>query len=277
MSLPVDVALGKADYLEVVGFSDHKTTAEVWYRLLNCGFRLPAGAGTDAMANYASLRGPVGMNRVFVRSGQRLDYRSWLDGVQAGRTFVSNGPTLEFTLDGREVGDEITLPAGKHRLTARVRMRTIAPVEKVEIVANGKVVATIPVTSGGTRVDATVPLTISGSGWYTLRAWSSKAVEPVLDLYPFATTSPIYVSVAAGPSEIHDDARYFARWVERLQAAAARARRLERRSGKGRGPRRGWRPHRRDFRGTRRVAPTLEARREQPGPERRAGSSLSEA
>src|SRR6202040_67453 len=65
--LPVDVALGKLDYLEIVGFSDHRSTAAVWYRLLNLGFRIPAGAGTDAMANYASLRGPVGMNRVYAR------------------------------------------------------------------------------------------------------------------------------------------------------------------------------------------------------------------
>src|SRR6185369_9336896 len=54
--LPADVANGKVDYIEIVGFSDHKATAEVWYRLLNLGFRLPAGAGTDAMTNYASLR-----------------------------------------------------------------------------------------------------------------------------------------------------------------------------------------------------------------------------
>src|SRR5260370_36824000 len=63
--LPVDVALGKLDYMEIVGFSDHRSTAAVWYRLLNLGFRIPAGAGTDAMADYASLRGPVGMNRVY--------------------------------------------------------------------------------------------------------------------------------------------------------------------------------------------------------------------
>ncbi len=64
--LPADVALGNADYYELVGFSDHRSTADIWYRLLNLGFRIPAGAGTDAMANYASLRGPVGMNRVFI-------------------------------------------------------------------------------------------------------------------------------------------------------------------------------------------------------------------
>ncbi len=69
--LPADVAHGKVDYLEVVGFSDHSVTAAVWYRLLNLGFRLPAGAGTDAMANYASLRGPVGLTRVFLDTGGR--------------------------------------------------------------------------------------------------------------------------------------------------------------------------------------------------------------
>jgi TolB protein len=63
--LPADVALGKVDYIEVLGFSDHKSTAEVWYKLLNCGFRLPTAAGTDFMGNYASLRGPVGLNRVY--------------------------------------------------------------------------------------------------------------------------------------------------------------------------------------------------------------------
>ena len=73
---PVDVALGKVDYYEALGFvDDPMATAHVWYRILNCGFRLPAGAGTDAMANFASLRGPVGMNRVYVRSGAPLDYR----------------------------------------------------------------------------------------------------------------------------------------------------------------------------------------------------------
>ena len=58
--LPVDVALGKADYMEIVGFSDHRTTADVWYRLLNAGFRLPAGAGTDAMTELRVAAGAGG-------------------------------------------------------------------------------------------------------------------------------------------------------------------------------------------------------------------------
>ena len=84
--LPADVLNGKVDYMEIVCFADHNATAAVWYRLLNLGFHLPAGAGTDAMANYASLRGPVGMNRGVsgyrwqARSGQcrrRAQGRAW--------------------------------------------------------------------------------------------------------------------------------------------------------------------------------------------------------
>jgi len=45
--LPVDVAAGKLDYLEIVGFSDHKATAAVCIGV-ESGFRVPAGGGTDA-------------------------------------------------------------------------------------------------------------------------------------------------------------------------------------------------------------------------------------
>ncbi len=220
-ALPVDVALGKSDYLEIVGFSDHRITADVWYRLLNCGFRIPAGGGTDAMANYASLRGPVGMNRVFVRSGPELDDRTWLAGLKAGKTFATNGPLLSFTLDGREIGDEIALAPGARTLTARVEMRSLVPVEKLEIVSNGAVVATVPMSAGGTRADATLPVPAGGSGWYVLRAWSAGAAEPVLDIYPYATTSPIYVTVGGRPVRSAPDANFFVRWIERLESAAA--------------------------------------------------------
>ncbi len=219
-ALPVDAALGKLDYLEIVSFNDHRATAAVWYRLLNAGFRIPAGAGTDAMANFASLRGPVGLNRVFVRSGGKLDYRGWLAALRAGRTFASNGPLLDFRLGEREVGDEIRLPAGGGNLAARVTMRSIVPVEKLEVVSGGAAVASIPLSAGGTRADATISIPVRESAWFTLRAMSAGAAEPILDIYPFATTSPIYVLVDGRPIRSEVDARYFARWIDRLAESA---------------------------------------------------------
>jgi Tol biopolymer transport system component len=219
--LPADVALGKVDYLEVMGYSDHLITSEVWYRLLNCGFRVPAGAGTDAFPNFASLRGPPGLVRVYARTGaagRPLDHRQWLAAIRAGRTFVTNAPVLEFTLGGREVGDEIRLVRGAG-LRAHVRLRSPVPLDHLELIGNGRVVAGIPLGGDRTTTDTTLTVPVSGSGWYVLRAWSDRPRLPVLDLYPFASTSPVYVTVADAPVRSKADADYFLGWLDRVDDA----------------------------------------------------------
>ncbi|MDB4912265.1 MAG: hypothetical protein JWO39_3088 [Gemmatimonadetes bacterium] len=220
--LPVDVALGKVDYMEILGFSDHRSTAAVWYRLLNCGFRIPAGAGTDAMTNYASLRGPVGMNRVYVHSGAKLDHASYMRAIKAGHTFATNGPLLSLAVNGKEPGDEIAFPLGSHTISVRAAMHSIVPVEHLELVQNGKVVSTVPLSADGKSASATVRVPVERSGWITLRAWSEHATPPVLDIYPFATTSPVYLTIAGIPPRSPDDARFFIDWVERLREGAER-------------------------------------------------------
>jgi TolB protein len=217
--LPVDVALGLVDYYEVLGFSDHLSSAKVWYQLLNCGFRIPAGAGTDAMANFASLRGPVGMNRVFVGAGPLLEHGAWLGALKAGRTFVTNGPLLRFLLGGKEPGGEIRLPLAQD-LDLALDLNSIVPVDHLEVVRNGSVVASFPLEGGGTHASVRSKVRVESSGWYTLRAYGDHSRHPVLDIYPFATTSPIYVTV--GPREVRsaEDARYFVRWIDRLLEAA---------------------------------------------------------
>ncbi len=215
--LPVDVALGKVDYIEVLGFSDHKSTAAVWYRLLNCGFHLPAAAGTDAMANFASLRGPVGLNRVYARVPQGpLAIAPWLNSIKEGHTFASNGPLLGFTLGGQQVGDEVRLPAGEHAVKFTAWMRSIVPVDHLEVICNGQVVRALKIDGDRetANVDGTIPL--SQSGWCLLRAWSDQPEYPVLDVYPYATTSPIYVTVAGSSVKPSEDAAYFVAWIDRM-------------------------------------------------------------
>ncbi len=224
VALPVDVALGKVDFYEAVGLSAPLPTNTIWYRLLNCGFRIPAGAGTDAMTNYSSLRGPVGMNRVFVKTNGTLNMGSFLEGLKAGRTFATNGPLVELSIRRSSTsvgpGDELTLPAGSHTVEARVSLRSIVPVDRLEIVRNGEIAATIPLAGDHTVADATVSLPVKSSGWYVLRAWAEGSRHPVLDFHPFGTTSPVYVTVAGRPVRSVPDARYFVAWVERVRAAA---------------------------------------------------------
>jgi len=218
--LPADVALGKVDYIEVVGFSDHKSTAEVWYKLLNCGFRLPTAAGTDFMGNYASLRGPVGLNRVYagVKPGP-LQIEPWLAAIKAGRTFATNGPLLRFSLGGQEIGGEVQLQK-KQEVRFSAEMHSMVPVDHLQIVCNGKVARELAVETdrSSAHVDGSIPL--EASGWCVLRAFSDKAEYPILDLYPYATTSPVYVSVAGAPVRNAADAAYFVAWIDRLISAA---------------------------------------------------------
>jgi TolB protein len=219
-ALPVDLALGKVDYYEAVGFVDDlMATADVWYRLLNCGFRLPAGAGTDAMANFASLRGPVGMNRVFVKSGAPLEHRRWLSALKAGRSFATNGPLLGMTVDGAELGGEVALPAGGREVTVSIRLRSNVAVDHLELVLNGKVVRQIPLEADRRSATATVRVPVDRSGWLLLRTRGDRAIYPVLDIFPYATTSPVYLTVGGNPARSGEDARYFMAWIDRTRAA----------------------------------------------------------
>jgi TolB protein len=219
--LPVDVALGKVDYIEVVGFSDHKSTAAVWYRLLNCGFRLPAAAGTDAMANFASLRGPVGLNRVYVKvPAGPITITPWLSSLRQGRTFATNGPLLGFTLGEKQIGDELKLPPGKQEVEFTAWMRSIVPVDHLQVVCNGEVVRDLKTGSDRQSADVQGSIPASSTGWCLLRAWSEKAEFPILDSYPYATTSPIYIAMPGSSPKPKADADYFIAWVDRLTQEA---------------------------------------------------------
>ncbi len=217
LELPVDAALGKVDYVEVLGFSDHRMTASVWYRLLNCGFRLPAGAGSDTMANYASLRGPVGLTRVYASIPKGTNSAAaWLDSLKHGRTFATNGPLLGLTLGGKTVGDELNLPAGENKVTFTSWLRSFVPVDHLQLVCNGNVVRDLKMNSDRQLTDVKDTISISQSGWCVLRASSDKPEHPVLDDYVYATTSPIYVKVAGSTPKPTDDAAYFIAWIDRL-------------------------------------------------------------
>ncbi len=219
-ALPVDLALGKVDYYEAVGFVDDlRATAEVWYRLLNCGFRLAAGGGTDAMANFASLRGPVGMNRVYVRSGAPLEHRRWLSALKAGRSFATNGPLIGMTVEGTGLGGELALPAGGREVAVSVRLRSNVPVDRLELVLNGRVIRQIPLDGDGRSATALVRVSVDRSGWLLLQARGNKAAYPTLDIFPYATTSPIYLTVGGKPARSPEDARYFMAWIDRMRGA----------------------------------------------------------
>jgi hypothetical protein len=222
--LPVDAPLGKLDYMEIVGFSDHKSTAAVWYKLLNLGFRLPAGAGTDATTNYAApIRGHVGTDRVYAWVPEwPLNIELWLDALKKGRTFATNGPLIEFTLGGQRVGDELKFDGAQALVAFTARLRSIVPVDHLEVVCNGHVAATLKLSGARDSADATGTVPLKESGWCVLRASSDGAEYPVLDNYVYATTSPVYVTIGGKQPRSPEDAKYFAAWIARTIEVTSR-------------------------------------------------------
>jgi hypothetical protein len=214
--LPVDVALGKVDYYEVLGFSDPHATAHVWYRLLNCGFRVAAGGGTDAMANFASLRGPVGTNRVYVKQDEPIETDRWMSALKQGKTFATNGPLVGLTVNGQGPGSEIKLPAGKNQLDLRASVRSIVPLDHLQVVMNGEVVREIDLAGDRSSADFSGSISVEKSGWIVLRAWTKNPTYPILDLYPYGSTSPIYINVEGSAVRSPEDAKYFLQWIDRI-------------------------------------------------------------
>jgi TolB protein len=215
--LPVDVALGKLDYMEIVGFSDHKSTAAVWYKLLNLGFKVPAGGGTDATTNYAApIRGQVGFDRVYVRTPDwPTSIETWMENLKKGRTFATNGPLIEFTLGGETVGGELKFESAQAAVPFTAKMRSVVPVDHLEVVCNGKVAQILKLEGTSDFADASGTVPVNESGWCVLRAWSEKAEYPVMDNYAYATTSAVYVTVGGKRAFAKEDADYFVAWIDR--------------------------------------------------------------
>ncbi|WP_428408743.1 CehA/McbA family metallohydrolase [Hyphococcus sp.] len=222
-ALPVNAVLGKLDYLEIVGFADPLITESVWHKLLNTGLKIPAAGGTDAMTNYSSLRGPLGQNRTLVKAADsespEQEVAAWLAGLKAGNSIATNGPLVMLTLDGAGPGAELKRSAGA-TLTFKAALSSIAAVDSLDLIVNGEVAQSIPVSGEGASASFEGEVTIDESAWVTLRAYSKTASPYVLDNYPFATTSPIYVTVGGKPVRSRDAADHFIAWIDKLIGVA---------------------------------------------------------
>jgi TolB protein len=85
---------------------------------------------------------------------------------------------------------------------------------------NGAVAVQIPLTGTRTHRSTSLTLPVEHSGWYLLRARGERASNPILDVYPYDTTSPIYVT-GGQPIRSPPDPAYFIAWIDRLRSAAS--------------------------------------------------------
>jgi hypothetical protein len=213
--LPVDAVLGKIDSVDIN--LSYAGSVALWYRLLNCGFRLPASAGTDCFLNRAASRLP-GSDRAYVRIEDGFSYDKWIAGLRAGRTLVTNGPFLDLKAGQAAPGGSVRLAAPGKILVSSKAWSNL-PLRRAELIQDGQVIAGRDFAPGGKQeTHWQQEVTFEHSGWLALRA-TGPYHEDNSGGASYAHTSPIYVVVEGHPHPARDDAQFFLKWIDRLELA----------------------------------------------------------
>ncbi len=186
-----------------------KMNTDTYYRLLNCGLKLSAGAGTATGVKQA----PVGYNRTYVRSAKDASIDEFYAAWKAGRNFVTNGPMLLLrTESGERPGDTMKMPKAGGPVNVHVEAISNQPLTAVEIIVNGEVVASLDIENDK-HVVGSRELHVAEGSWIAARCTArddllsddelagykdtsgNKPYRVAPSRLRFAHTSPIYVTV----------------------------------------------------------------------------------
>ncbi|WP_298536079.1 CehA/McbA family metallohydrolase [uncultured Algibacter sp.] len=190
IELIADAVLGESDYIELgCLWSDEIGTAALWHAILNIGEPLAISAGSDVMNDlYRTMA--IGATRVYVKPEKNLTMDNYLEALKNGRSFVSNGPLVEFEVEDKISGGVISTKNKKAKWTLNVHSAT--PYNKVELFINGEVVWT---KKGNTKPGSKSykgTIVVPDGGWVTARVSGGSIDWPLMDSYPFAECAPIW-------------------------------------------------------------------------------------
>jgi len=180
-------------------------TQQIYYHALNCGLRLPPSAGSAS----GVLPNPVGYNRVYVHVDGDLTYAKWWAGLKAGRCFVTNGPLLLATANGKLPGHVFEADEGKAvEINLDLSLSALDRVPAIEVIRDGAVVQTVKVDDGN-AAHPTVRLKFVRSGWFLARALADKK-----ETFRFASTGPFYVAIGKNDRRIaRPSVQFFLDWI----------------------------------------------------------------
>ena len=217
---PVDLALGTVTYLEVMtsAWQAHNT-ARVWHRALNCGFRVTASGGEDSITDLHRTPA-LGAARMYAHVGRNLTWGGWVDAIRHGRTFITNGPLVQLSVDGQIAGGQVRLPPEGGTVEVSATMESAFAVDRLELVRNGQVVEQVPLEDGGRSGSLRKRIKVDQSGWYTLRALTGEPVMPIDDTNLHGETGPVFVYCGDEPIRSREDADYFIRWIDDISRQA---------------------------------------------------------
>lgn len=200
---PMDLALGKFDFLEASVFVPGLDVRGMQYKLLRAGLRVPLVGGSD----NGCLQTNIGDIRTYARieSGP-FGFDAWTEAVKAGRTSIALGSErfLDLEVDGVGIGGQLELAPGPVNVVATLHAEPGAPQNgRIRIVHDGDLVAAqvYSLPAGGSFSFSTT-LQLSKSGWISAIETSGADVR--------AHTSPVYAVVDGQPIANALDAEYWA-------------------------------------------------------------------
>lgn len=165
--LALDVPFGLVDFVEVVQFG--YAGSSLWFDLLNLGYKLAPSAGTDYMSDFTL----PGAERSYVHVPKPFSLQGWFDAFKRGDTFATNGPMLEFTVNGQSMGSELRLKSGDRLIIDAVASINpdIDSLRSVDLIEQGEVIKTVTAKdAGATRLRLHHEVTAKQGTWFVVRA-----------------------------------------------------------------------------------------------------------
>lgn len=219
----VDAVLGEVDFVETIAlgprFPLRFQPLAHWhglaYRLASLGSRVAFAAGSDQ--DCAFLTQDV-LPRTYVWLDEPLSYEAWTRGLAAGRTSLGiPGLRIDLQADGMRVGESLYLD-GPAEARIRVVVESDEPrTDGIELLADGQVVATQPVTLvAGRNLLELGPLALPESTWLAARLASQ-----------LAHTGPLHVYVDGLPIADCAAAEYWMLWCDIVAKTALQVPQLD--------------------------------------------------
>ncbi|MGH7945802.1 MAG: CehA/McbA family metallohydrolase [Opitutaceae bacterium] len=223
--LAIDLPDDNLNFIEIIQFNDG--IYDVWYDILNAGLRLAPTAGTDYPVGDATRASLPGRERFYTQVEGPLTCDRWLEGIRRGRTFATNGPMLEFRINGKSMGAEIALKhPGTVEIEGRVRFDPARDeVNRIEIVENGLLVRSFPREGGSAEIRCRFQHTVQESGWLALRSIGRKVGDRKVFLMRYdlttqpslAHSAPVYITLQNVPRRASPwGRRSLQPWIARL-------------------------------------------------------------
>ncbi|GAB3911874.1 hypothetical protein GCM10028803_54220 [Larkinella knui] len=203
--LTLDGLRGKVDVLEILQYcvDANPLRTDHYYHLLDLGFPVTATAGSDFPwcgqdhdhgSPEHSAR--IGNARFYVYTDKPLTNQAWKAGLKAGHTVATSGPMLDFRVNNARPGDHLDVKKGTKLVISAQAFghATQVPLEKIELVGHGKVLASVTKREPGQSASQlTLKLdldTLTRGIWLAARCFAGSQQA--------AHTTPVYVTVEGG-------------------------------------------------------------------------------